>query len=161
MLHFKVFKCSQCKYVYDIWFSNFSTRIGPGYVRCRKCQTVNESGRLEWPEFTTKTKIVTALICLGYLGIGSYVVGEQFYITKMGKKSIPFPELSREIILPYFMAGFIFIFAILLMKFIQSYRRFNTDPDKPSDDGLFTPSLTFGTQLKFFLLMMLYFLIYR
>lgn len=153
MIHFNYFKCDQCRYPYDFWMFGVSTKIGPEYAECRKCKAIIQTNRLEWKQFSGKQKIITALVSLLYVVGGGYTFGAVFHRLETKKFNDSIGNLPDH----YYTAGVSFVVALLVIKLVLSNKRFEQNPEQPSQDGMFSTGLAYATQLKvIFLILMLY-----
>lgn len=158
MIHFNYYRCPKCRKIYDFWFFGLSTMIGPEYIKCSKCQEVSKTPRLEWKQFDGKTKVKSVAVSALYLGFIGYVLG--YYISdienNLNKKPITkLFDVPYEEFWYYHLSGAMIVLSILLMKFTRSHERFNRNPDEPSQEGLFSFSVTWGMQVKVLVMVVL------
>lgn len=160
MIHFSYIKCEGCGYPLDFWLFSVSTFLGPDKVTCRKCKEVLLTGREEWAQKNWKQRGITFLMSILYLTVGGYAFGYSFF--RMNEIFYKLPEVkdpSMEELKYHWMSGSLLIAMVLVVKFINSFTRWNRNGDSPSDESIFSWSLTFGTQMKMLiLLIVLYFI---
>lgn len=160
MIHFKFIRCESCKYPLDLWFFGVSTFLGPELVNCHKCQETIFTGRSEWHQKSVKEKLIFLLMAALYIGLGGYAFGYSFFrMNEIYEKLPKVKDPSIEQVKYEWMSGAFLVVMILGIKFFNSIRRGNEVGDSPSNESIWSWSLTFGTQMKMILfLFVLYFI---
>ncbi len=107
------------------------------------------TGRTELAQKTLKQKAIFVLMSALYLSAGGYAIGAAFH--RMDEIWNHLPELKDPTVeqLKFrWISGSFLIAMILMIKILNSIRRWNEVGDAPSDENIFSWSLTFGTQFK-------------
>lgn len=154
MIHFKFIRCEACRYPLDLWLFGVSTFLGPEQVNCHRCREVIYTGRSEWLQKNVKEKLIFFLMVVLYIGIGGYAFGYSFF--RMNEIYEKLPEVkdpSIEQLKYQWLSGAFLVVMILVIKFLNSIRRSNEVGDTPSDEYMWSWSLTFGTQVKMIVLL--------
>lgn len=155
MIHFSYIRCEKCRYPLDWWFFSVSTFLGPETVNCKGCKETIITGRTEWAQKTIKQKAITLLMSLFYLTAGGYGFGYSFY--RMNEIFYKLPEVKSpgiEQMKYHWMSGSFLVAMVLVVKFVSSLTRWNEKADAPSDENIWSWSLTFGTQMKMLILLL-------
>lgn len=157
MIHFKYIRCEYCKYPLDFWFFGVSTFLGPELANCHRCRETIFTGRSEWHQKSLKERLIFIAMAALYIGAGGYAFGYSFFrMSEMHEKLPPVKDPSIEQLKFEWLSGAFLIVMILSYKFFHSLRRRNETGDAPSEESMWSWSLTFGTQPK--MLLFLFFL---
>lgn len=154
MVEYTIYSCPKCDCFIDLVIYGLSSRIGPSFGICSKCEGRINTGRKEWDEMNLKEKAkffsVTALYILfvgaaGWLfTIGAY----KFLAEGWGAKGLDFGANS-------FVLMFLWASSVLFIQCLRinaSKKRFL---DKQNFVLIGFPSLTFGLQIIYLLLMII------